>query len=140
MSEITYTNDEIFRAFKNRTYEGSNHVDSLTLKELPDGTFALLGYNWCKLADISKNGEITIYSEWGEWAQARFEQESNHGGEATTKRHIRELRSYLEQSDIEFTESFRMPSAGSPPAQIVQLGHLNMIPNRTSNETEDGRL
>jgi len=140
MSEITYSNDEMFRAFKNMTAEGINHAASLTLEQLPDGTFSLIGYDWCKIADISPEGNITVYSEWGEWAQARFEMESSHGGEATTHRHVRQLKAYLEESNREYTESRTLPSVGTPPKRLRQLGHFNMIPNRASEtRTETGR-
>ncbi|AGM11584.1 hypothetical protein M199_gp082 [Halogranum tailed virus 1] len=132
MSEITYTNDEIRRAFKNRTFPGSNHRNSLNLTELPDGTFALLAYNWGKIADVSPEGEIRVFGGWADWAQRRFEEEYHGGGEATTRRHTRELIQYLLESGRDFEMKSTRPTVGTPPESLRELGHKNMIPNRTS--------
>jgi hypothetical protein len=134
MSEITYTNDEMFRAFKNRTYEGTNHRESLVLEELPDGTFALLAYNWGKIADISESGKIRVFAGWADWAQSRFNEEYQHGGEATTRRHIRELTEYLIHSGREFEMKTQMPTVGAAPDSLRLIGHRNMIPNRGTSE------
>jgi len=132
MTEITYTNSEIRRAFKNRTFAGTNHRNSMNLTELPDGTYALLAYDWGKIADISPDGNIRVFGGWAEWAQTRFEAEYPGGGEATTKRHVRELVEYLLSSGRDFEMVQSRPTVGTPPESLRELGHKNMIPDRTA--------
>jgi len=134
MSEITYTNDEMLRAFKNRTSPGTNHRGSLTLTELPDGTFALLTYDWGKIADISEDGDIRVFAGWADWAQSRFDEEYPHGGEATTKRHVRELVDYLFDCGRNFEMKTSRPEVGAPPESLRLIGHRNMIPDRGTSE------
>lgn len=132
MSEITYTNDEMLRAFKNATFPGSNHRESLNLVEYPDGTFALHAYDWGKIADRSPEGEIRVFGGWADWAQTRFQNEYPGGGEATTHRHVRELVEYLLDTGRDFEMRGDKPTVGTPPESIRELGHKNMIPNRTA--------
>ena len=130
MSEITYNNDEMFRAFKNRTSAGKNHRESLTLEVLPDGTYTLLAYDWGKIADISADGRIRVFGGWAEWAQSRFEQEYPYGGEATTTRHIRELTDYLADCGRDFEVVPTRPEVGSPPESLRLIGHRNVMEGR----------
>jgi len=134
MSENTYTNSEIRRAFKNRTYPGTNHRESLTLTRLPDDTFALLAYDWGKIADVSDDGDIRIFAGWANWAQSRFNEEYPHGGEATTKRHVRELVEYLLDSGRAFEMKQSRPTVGAAPESLRLIGHRNMIPDRGTSE------
>lgn len=125
---IDYTNAEIRRAFMNRTYAGNAY--SMNLVELPDGTFALLDYNWGKIAEHSPDGEITVFTGWSQWAKQRFREEYDGGGEPTTARHVRELTEYLIDEGRDFELSGSSPTVGSAPDDLRELGHLNMIPNR----------
>lgn len=132
-----YSNSEIRRAFKNATSPGSNESGSMQLVELPDDTLALLDYNWAKIAERSPNGQITVFAGWANWAQHRFEQANDHGGEATTHRHVRELMEYLLDCGRNFTVSKARPEVMGAPSKLGELGYLNMIPSR--GQTDEGR-
>lgn len=132
---IDYNNDEIRRAFVNRTYPGSAY--SMNLVELPDGTFALLDYDWAKIAEQNEDGRITVYAGWSQWAQRRFELENRNGGEATTRRHVRELVEYLIERGRAFEVSEERPEVGAAPKCLRELGNLDMIPYRGAEPVEE---
>lgn len=131
---VKYTNNEIRRAFINRTYTGNAY--SMNLVELPDGTFALLDYDWALIASQDPDGRITVYTEWATWAQERFTTENRTGGEATTHRHVRNLLETLIERGRKFEVSHSRPRAGAPPKCLRELGNLDMIENRGVESVE----
>lgn len=116
------TNAALREAFMAGAESGTNRTESMSIRLLPDGTTALLDYEWAKIAERDPDtGDVTVFEGWIDWSK-------NQASRAeTTPRHVREIRQEAERAEgVRVTVSERNPQFAATPNRVREIGHVNI--------------
>jgi len=83
--------DKLLESFANKESGKKLRTGSLNTVELPNGNVALLSYDWARIAEITRFGNIVIYN-------------GHRGVSRTTTRHINRVTEYFDGADSVFQQ------------------------------------
>jgi hypothetical protein len=80
---------KLLESFANRESGKKLRTGSLNTVELPNGNVALLSYDWARIAEVTRFGDVVIY-------------DGHRGVSRTTTRHINRVTEYFSDYDAVF--------------------------------------